>query len=208
MSRERSRGRITPALLTVPLLVGAVALALWGLRGLLNAYRPMEPPAAAAPAAPERPAAPPPVAEPADRAPQTTPVEKRERPHDAVSPPLPDEPPPPDLGPPPQRRRQLTVESGLGNVPAPGTKPLMEGVVVPDDYPLPEGFMRHYQVTDKGESLEPILRLHPDYELLDENGDPIPLGPGRIVPPEWVPGDMPVRKLEMPADGGLADDAP
>ena len=60
------------------------------------------------------------------------------------------------------------MPSGIGLFPPPGTDPIKVGIVVPDDFELPEGYLRHYQVTDDGQELEPILLFHPDYELLDD----------------------------------------
>jgi hypothetical protein len=86
--------------------------------------------------------------------------------------------------------------SGIGLFPPPGTDPIKNGVVVPDDFPLPEGFLRHYQVTDEGQELRPILLFHPDYELLDANGEPIALPDDRVVPPELAPPGMPIEMLD------------
>ena len=69
---------------------------------------------------------------------------------------------------------------------------------MPDDYELPEGYLRHYQVTDDGQELEPILLYHPDYELLDDAGNPIPLPPDRVVPPELAPPGLEIRTLAVP----------
>jgi hypothetical protein len=91
-----------------------------------------------------------------------------------------------------------TVPSGIGLFPPPGTDPIKIGIVVPDDYELPEGYLRHYQVTDDGQELEPILLFHPDYELLDDAGQPIPLPQNRVVPPELAPAGLPIRMLEVP----------
>ena len=41
---------------------------------------------------------------------------------------------------------------------------------MPDDFELPEGYVRHYQTTDDGEQLPAILMFHPDYQFVDENG--------------------------------------
>ena len=91
------------------------------------------------------------------------------------------------------------MPSGIGLFPPPGTDPIKLGIVVPDDFELPEGYLRHYQVTDDGQELEPILLFHPDYELLDDAGNPIPLPPDRVVPPELAPPGLPIRTLEVPA---------
>ena len=88
---------------------------------------------------------------------------------------------------------------GIASFPPPGTRPPESGVIVPDDYELPEGFMRHYQSTDDGGQLEPVLTLAPDYELVDGDGNPVALGRDRIVPPEGAPPDLPVRMLDVPS---------
>ena len=81
--------------------------------------------------------------------------------------------------------------TGLDAFPRPGTKPIQRGLIVPDGYALPPGFVRHFQTTDTGEQLPPILKFHPDH---------LPPGapPDRIVPPELAPADMPRRWLEPP----------
>src|SRR5262245_15034032 len=87
--------------------------------------------------------------------------------------------------------------SGSGSLPA-GSGPLEIGIVVPDGFELPEGFLRHQQVTDDGQELEPILVFGPDYELRDAAGQPIPLPENRVVPPELAPPGLPIRMLELP----------
>ena len=91
-----------------------------------------------------------------------------------------------------------TLPSGIGLFPPPGTDPIKVGIVVPDDFELPEGYLRHYQVTDDGQQLEPILLFHPDFELLDAAGRPVPLPADRVVPPELAPPGLPPRLLEVP----------
>lgn len=51
--------------------------------------------------------------------------------------------------------------SGLAAFPPPGTEPLKIGIVVPKSFVLPEGYVRHYQITDDGQRLEPILMFSP-----------------------------------------------
>jgi hypothetical protein len=89
---------------------------------------------------------------------------------------------------------------GIAAFPPPGTDPVKRGIVVPDDFPLPPGYVRHHQTTDDGESLPAILLLHPDYELVDERGNAVPLPQDRVVPPEMAPPGLPIRMLEPPAD--------
>jgi hypothetical protein len=84
-------------------------------------------------------------------------------------------------------------------------------VIVPDDYELPEGYARHYQSSDDGRPLEPILVYAPDYEFFDEEGDPIPIPEDRVVPPDQAPPDLPVRLLDPAQPGereGLIGQAP
>jgi hypothetical protein len=47
--------------------------------------------------------------------------------------------------------------------------------------------------------------FHPDYELLDANGNPVPLPEDRIVPPDMVPKGMPIRKLDDPDHVGASE---
>ncbi|MCP3065695.1 hypothetical protein LXT21_43700 [Myxococcus sp. K38C18041901] len=79
-----------------------------------------------------------------------------------------------------------------------GTKPLKRGIVVPEDFELPPGYVRHYQSTDEGERVEAILMFHPDHKPVDANGQPIPMPENRVVPEELAPPGMPLRMLELP----------
>jgi hypothetical protein len=90
------------------------------------------------------------------------------------------------------------IHSGIGAFNPPGTSPLIEGLAVPEDFELPEGFMRHYQVTDDGEPLEAILMFSPDYEFHDADGNPISIPEDRVVPPELAPPGMPIRPIDPP----------
>jgi hypothetical protein len=96
------------------------------------------------------------------------------------------------------------VHTGLGAFNPPGTSPPLVGLAVPEDFPLPEGYVRHYQATDDGQRIEPILMFSPDYEFLDASGKPIPIPANRVVPPEYAPRGLPVRRIEIPKprDGG------
>jgi hypothetical protein len=91
------------------------------------------------------------------------------------------------------------IHDGIAAFPPPGTDPPKSGVIVPDDYVLPEGYVRHHQTTDDGQPLPPILMFHPDYTFTDEQGNPIAVPEDRIVPPELVPPGFPIRQLEVPA---------
>jgi len=80
----------------------------------------------------------------------------------------------------------------------PGTDPVKQGIVVPEDFELPPGYVRHYQSTDDGQQLEAILMFHPDHNPVDANGQPIPLPENRVVPPEMAPAGLPIRMLQVP----------
>jgi hypothetical protein len=110
-------------------------------------------------------------------------------------------PPPPDTAESeePPGSEEITVDqlppgdgTGIDAFPRPGTKPLQRGLIVPDGYDLPPGFVRHHQTTDSGEQLPPILKFHPDHAPPGAPAD-------RIVPPELAPRDMPQRWLEPPS---------
>src|SRR5262249_23009556 len=54
---------------------------------------------------------------------------------------------------------------GIAAFEPPGTVPVKLGLVVPDDFELPEGYIRYIQTTDDGRRLPPILMFHPDYRF-------------------------------------------
>jgi hypothetical protein len=94
--------------------------------------------------------------------------------------------------------------TGMALFPPMGTKPIKIGIVVPDDFEVPEGYVKHFQATEDGELLPAILLFHPDYEWVDETGAAIALPADRVVPPELAPPDLPIRMLEVPAAKGDA----
>lgn len=87
---------------------------------------------------------------------------------------------------------------GIHVFPPLGTRPNLSGIIVPDDFELPPGYVRHYQTSDDGRQLEPILMYHPKRRPVDSQGDPIDVPPDRIVPPEMAPEGLPVRMLQLP----------
>lgn len=166
-------------------LAAAVALACVALLVLFGgppAPRPPERPAPAAPAGTERAEAP-----PAPDAPEPAPPPEPRAAAPAAEP-----------EPEPAGESAPLVPSGIGLFPPRGTDPVKVGIVVPDDYELPEGYLRHYQATDDGEELPPILLFHPDYEVKGTDGRPLPLPPDRVVPPELAPPGLPIEMLEVP----------
>lgn len=78
-------------------------------------------------------------------------------------------------------------QGGITVFPLPGTKPVKRGLIVPDDFPLPEGYVRHYQATDDGVLLPGILMFHPDYDFVNDHGQRIEVPSDRVVPPELAP---------------------
>lgn len=88
--------------------------------------------------------------------------------------------------------------SGIGLFPPPGTDPPKAGILVPDDYELPPGYVRHYQTTDDGQQLRPILMFHPDFQPVDDRGRPIKLPKDRVVPPNLAPPGLPLETLQVP----------
>lgn len=91
-------------------------------------------------------------------------------------------------------------KTGIEAFPAPGTKRIKRGLIVPEDFELPPGYVRHFQATDKGQMLEPILMFHPDYELTDADGNPIPMPSDRVVPADMAPPGLPMDILQVPED--------
>lgn len=88
--------------------------------------------------------------------------------------------------------------SGIALFPPPGTNPPKPGLIVPDDFVLPPGYVRHHQVTDDGQPLPPILMFHPDYDWVDAQGRPIELPADHVVPPDLAPPGLPLQMLEVP----------
>ncbi|RNF83066.1 hypothetical protein EER27_11125 [Lysobacter psychrotolerans] len=89
------------------------------------------------------------------------------------------------------------VRTGLGAFNPPGTSPPLEGLAVPDDFDLPQGYVRHHQVTDGGVPIEPILMFSPDFTLYDAQGRAIPLPANRVVPPELAPPGLQLRRVRV-----------
>ncbi len=81
----------------------------------------------------------------------------------------------------------------------PNAKPIRRGLVVPDGFVLPPGYVRHFQANDDGTLLPPILTFHPDFQPVDDAGRPLKVAEGRVVPPELAPPGFPVKQLEVPA---------
>jgi hypothetical protein len=104
--------------------------------------------------------------------------------------------------------------TGIAAFEPPGTDPPKPGIIVPDDFPLPEGYVRHYQADDDGNRLPAILMFHPDYEFVDESGTPVALPEDRVVPAELAPerpADPDARRAEgagAPGAGALRSRAP
>jgi hypothetical protein len=94
---------------------------------------------------------------------------------------------------------------GIHVFPPLGTKQLLSGIIVPEDFELPPGYVRHFQTTDDGDSLPPILMFHPRNPPLDSRGEPLPVTPDRIVPPELAPEGMPIVILQAPRSGPPRD---
>lgn len=97
------------------------------------------------------------------------------------------------------RLHQAGVQSGLGAFSPPGTRPPLIGLAVPDDFVLPEGYVRHHQATDDGQRIEPILMFSPDHQFFDAEHRPIAIPKDRVVPPELAPPGLPIRRIVIPA---------
>ena len=97
------------------------------------------------------------------------------------------------------RLHQAGVHTGLGAFQPPGTRPPLIGLAVPEDFVLPPGYVRHYQATDDGQRIEPILMFAPDWQPQAPDGRPVPMPKDRVVPPELAPPGMPIRRIVVPA---------
>jgi hypothetical protein len=90
------------------------------------------------------------------------------------------------------------IRTGLGAFNPPGTSPPLVGLAVPEDFALPEGYVRHHQATDDGQPIEPILMYSPDYEFLDAAGNPVAIPADRVVPASHAPAGLPIRQIRIP----------
>ncbi|WIT12089.1 hypothetical protein PFX98_00360 [Paucibacter sediminis] len=97
------------------------------------------------------------------------------------------------------RLHQAGVYTGLGAFSPPGTRPPLLGLAVPEDFPLPAGYVRHHQATDDGQRIEAILMFAPDAQLVDAARQPIAMPADRVVPPELAPPGLPLRRIVVPA---------
>ncbi|MBN1205800.1 MAG: hypothetical protein JXB05_12860 [Myxococcaceae bacterium] len=97
--------------------------------------------------------------------------------------------------------------TGMMLFPAPGTDPIKKGIIVPEDFELPPGYVRHYQATDDGERLPAILMFSPDKPPLDANGQPVKVTENGIVPPELAPPGLPIQMLD-PENPGKVEQEP
>src|SRR6185369_9191850 len=95
--------------------------------------------------------------------------------------------------------REEGVHDGIAAFGLPGSHPPKSGILVPEGFELPEGYVRHYQSTDDGEQLPAILMFHPDYEFRNERGEVVPVPEDLVVPPEMAPPGLATDKvLEVP----------
>jgi len=98
-----------------------------------------------------------------------------------------------------ERLHAAGVHTGLAAFNPPGTKPPLVGLAVPEGFALPPGYVRHYQATDDGQRIEPILMFAPDYQPTTADGRPVPMPQDRVVPPELAPPGLPIRRIVVPA---------
>ena len=96
------------------------------------------------------------------------------------------------------RLHDAGIYSGLGAFNPPGTSPPMIGLAVPEDYILPEGYVRHFQATDDGQRIEPILMYSPDFDFFDSNGQQIVIPDNRVVPDNMAPPGLAIRPIRIP----------
>ncbi|PRH82599.1 hypothetical protein C6N40_06670 [Arenimonas caeni] len=89
--------------------------------------------------------------------------------------------------------QEAGIHTGLGAFNPPGTSPPLEGLAVPEDYELPEGYLRHHQFHDDGRPIEAILMFAPGAEFRDAQGNLVALPANGVVPPELAPKDLPLR---------------
>jgi len=91
--------------------------------------------------------------------------------------------------------REQGVHEGIAAFGIPGSHPPKSGIIVPEEFELPEGYVRHYQSTDDGEQLPAILMFHPDYEFVNEQGEVVKVPEDGVVPPEMAPPGLAVDQV-------------
>jgi hypothetical protein len=96
-----------------------------------------------------------------------------------------------------QALHDIGDHTGIGAFNPPGTSPPLRGLAVPDDFVLPDGYVRHHQVTDEGDPLEPILMFSPDVTFVDASGRAVPIPESRVVPPDMAPPGFPIREIAI-----------
>ena len=97
-----------------------------------------------------------------------------------------------------ERLHKAGVRSGLGAFQPPGTRPPIVGLAVPEDYVLPDGYVRHHQATDDGQRIEAVLMFAPDRPVYDAAGRPIAVPADRVVTPALAPPGFPIRFVVIP----------
>jgi hypothetical protein len=97
-----------------------------------------------------------------------------------------------------ERLHQAGDYTGIGAFPLPGTRPPLVGLAVPEDFVLPDGYVRHHQATDDGQRIEAILMFAPDHQFFDAAKQPIAVPANRVVPPELAPPGLPIRQIVIP----------
>jgi len=97
-----------------------------------------------------------------------------------------------------ERLHKAGVRTGLGAFQPPGTRPPLVGLAVPEDYVLPDGYVRHHQATDDGQRIEAILMFAPDRPVRDAAGRPIAVPADRVVTPALAPPGFPIRFIVIP----------
>jgi hypothetical protein len=98
-----------------------------------------------------------------------------------------------------ERLRANGITGGLAAFSPPGTRPPLVGLAVPEDFQLPPGYVRHYQATDDGQRIEPILMYSPHVAVVaDAAGRPVSVPEDRVVPPDAAPAGLPIRRIVVP----------
>ena len=88
---------------------------------------------------------------------------------------------------------------GLAAFNPPGTSPALRGLLVPADFKLPAGYVRHHQTTDEGVALAAILMFAPDSQTIEVNGRRMAIPQDRVVTAELAPRGLPIQYIDIPA---------
>ena len=106
-------------------------------------------------------------------------------------------------------RRRPARPTGIALFPPLGTDPIKRGIVVPEGFELPPGYVRHYQTTDDGERCRGDPDVPPRLSARStRRASRSRCPPTASYRPSWRRRACPSQMLELPEEQGAPDAAP